>query len=320
MFFSFYFDVFSIDNYTKNLIMLLETSKQWKYPWTTGVINSVIFVTAFNAFSIYIFIKKNIENKEKTVNDFAIAIFMILLSLLLLKAGTNRADTGHLFITLWVPLLMLLSCKKTLNQSKTIFAIAVTVLLFWIDKFGMAIIITLIALTLIYNNNLKILLEKYNKILIALLLIFSLFKILETSDTKSYSWLIGSLKKPPTNEQMATDSIKWVASILESKEVKCIFDLSNNGVINGLTNLPSCSRFTYPVYATQKYEPILIEDLNTTKPSAIVYSSTYWSYAVDGSSMKDRFPKLDNYILETYPYEECNLGYCVRYLNEEKNQ
>ncbi len=95
--------------------------------------------------------------------------------------------------------------------------------------------------------------------------------------------------------------------------MECVFDLSNNGVINGLVRRPSCSRFTYPVYAGPHHESILISDLRDASPRALVYSSTYWSYNIDGRDMRKRFPELDKFILKNYPKEECSHGYCVRY-------
>lgn len=118
---------------------------------------------------------------------------------------------------------------------------------------------------------------------------------------------------PPSNRLSATDGVVWVSDRLQERAVDCVFDLSNNGIINGLTRRPSCSRFTYPVYAGPDHESILISDLRGASPRALVYSSTYWSYRIDGRNMKKRFPELDKFILENYPDEECNHGYCVRY-------
>ena len=42
---------------------------------------------------------------------------------------------------------------------------------------------------------------------------------------------------------------------------KCVFDLSNNGIINGLINLPSCTKYTYLVYADKRHEENIINQL-----------------------------------------------------------
>jgi hypothetical protein len=128
-----------------------------------------------------------------------------------------------------------------------------------------------------------------------------------------YAW-IKSLSSPASNRLSATDGVVWASDRLKESAVDCVFDLSNNGVVNGLVRRPSCSRFTYPVYAGPNHESILISDLHDASPRAIVYSSTYWSYNIDGKNMKNRFPKLDEFILKNYPKEECSYGYCVRYM------
>ena len=91
-----------------------------------------------------------------------------------------------------------------------------------------------------------------------------------------------------------------------------MFDLSNSGTINALLALPSCSRFTYPVYAAAQHEQELIETVEREQPSAIVYSSTFWAFNFDGRSMHDRFPKLTGHLRLQYPVQECSFGYCIR--------
>jgi hypothetical protein len=127
-----------------------------------------------------------------------------------------------------------------------------------------------------------------------------------------YKWLM-SLISPPNNFTVSPDAVRLVSQkIIESKS-KCVFDLSNHGLINGLSNLPSCTRFTYPVYANRKYETEIIQAIQKSSPDAIVYSSTYGSYSIDGKNMRNRFPLLDVYLLEHYKIQECLDGYCIRY-------
>ena len=127
-----------------------------------------------------------------------------------------------------------------------------------------------------------------------------------------YSW-IASLGAPPENIALATAGVRWSAEKLVESKATCVFDLSNNGVINSLAKLPGCTKFTYPVYASKKDETFLISQLEKTMPSAIVYSSDYWSYSIDGRSMAARFPLLDDFLISNYPIQRCEFGYCVRY-------
>ena len=120
------------------------------------------------------------------------------------------------------------------------------------------------------------------------------------------------LSKNPANNEYVEDSMKWVSSEIKNSNSKCVFDLSNNGIINGLINLPSCTKYTYLVYADKRHEENIINQLKINSPEVIVYSTTYWSYSIDGKSMKERFKSLDSYILENYKYEACKYGYCLR--------
>ena len=127
-----------------------------------------------------------------------------------------------------------------------------------------------------------------------------------------FAWL-STLKKPPENTSLATPGVRWASERLKERPTNCIFDLSNNGVINSLAKLPTCTEYIYPVYASPKFESKMIEQLQDTSPPILIYSTTFWSYNIDEKSMAIRFPKLDQYIRASYPNEDCNYGYCVRF-------
>ena len=120
----------------------------------------------------------------------------------------------------------------------------------------------------------------------------------------------------PYNYKLVSDGPRWASQEIMNSSSSCIFDFSNNGVINGLTILPLCSRFSYIVYADQSYEYEIIESLRIKKPKAIVYSSKSASFCIDGKSMIYRFPNLNNFILQKYPKSLSAYGYCVRYLDQ----
>jgi hypothetical protein len=127
-----------------------------------------------------------------------------------------------------------------------------------------------------------------------------------------YNW-VRLVANPLKNSSAVDPSINWVASELNRKHSQCIFDLSNNGLVNAISNLPACTRFSYIIYADKKFEGEIIESLTAKLPPAIVYSSDYWSYSIDGKNMVTRFPNLDLFIKRNYPIESCNYGYCMRY-------
>lgn len=71
-------------------------------------------------------------------------------------------------------------------------------------------------------------------------------------------WL-RALNNPQMQTTLVNRGVRWASVILNENPTHCIFDLSNNGVINSLTKLPTCSKFIYPIYASQKYEAIMIK-------------------------------------------------------------
>ena len=93
-----------------------------------------------------------------------------------------------------------------------------------------------------------------------------------------------------------------------------MFDLSNNGLINGLTGLPACSRFVYPVYASPRFQQEIVDTLKKRRPRAVVYASNYWSFAIDDKTMHQRLPLVAEHLRAAYDDERCGAGYCLRYL------
>ena len=128
-----------------------------------------------------------------------------------------------------------------------------------------------------------------------------------------YNWLVIHITNLPTAENAVTPGVHWSAKIISESGAECVFDLVNTGLINAVANLPACSQFTYPVYAGPQHENRLTADLIRADPPVIVYRSNFWSYAIDGRNMAERFPTLDAEIMKLYPREVCKHDYCLRF-------
>ena len=314
------FNVFSIQNYLNDIFVLMETSGQWSYGWQRGPVVLTVFTIIFNATTISLLIYENLKSKSLIENLHVVLCFGFL-SIFMLKMGINRADLGHVYFSFWIPMLTILYLYEGNIKIKTgvvifigaMFAAAMALSIYF-KSFGLGLILGILIFTVtrLGNNYLNKLKTICLGLLIASCFGLILYSGLKAFSNGEYTW-IKSMSSPASNRLSATDGVVWASDRLQERAVECVFDLSNNGVINGLVKRPSCSRFTYPVYAGPNHESILISDLRDASPSAIVYSSTYWSYSIDDRDMKNRFPKLDEYILKNYPKEECSHGYCVRY-------
>lgn len=318
---------FSLENYWTNIKILIDTSSQWSYGWKADTIILTAFLGFSNVIVSWLLISWNINSKRSIIN-FANSIFFIILSLFLFKIGSNRADIYHILTGLWGPLLggfywyskesrfeITLSQKVGLSMF-CIFAV------FLFKRYGIIPLIPVIPITALIAIGLltttlpagrSLTLTRFISTTLLVPLFAALYSISDGMSEGRYKWM-GYFMSRPSNTELATDGIRWASQELLNSGSRCIFDLSNSGVINGLTNLPSCSRFVYPVYATQRYEEEIIDSLKIKLPNAIVYSSTNASYRIDGKSMPVRFPNLDKFLLREYTNEKCSFGYCVRYL------
>ncbi len=315
-----FFKVFSLHGYLNNVFILMETSGQWSYGWKREPVVLTALAVIFNAASIFLLIRENLKSKLIT-EKLPIVLCFIFLSIFMLKMGINRADLEHIYFSFWIPMLVILSLHERNVAIKigagvfigVIFTAAI-LLLISPRIYGLVLVVGILFFTVARISNEGI--NKSSRIFFKLMIVGCLGSIsymgVKSFSNGQYAW-VKSISSPASNRLSATDGVVWASDRLKERAVECVFDLSNNGVINGLLRRPSCSRFTYPVYAGPNHEAILISDLRDTSPGAIVYSSTYWSYSIDGRDMKNRFPKLDEYILKNYPEEECRYGYCVRY-------
>ena len=314
------FDAFSLSNYLSNVRLLMDTSSQWRYVGQQSALELSTFALALNSVALTLFVLESWRSGsfERRVPQ---VLAFVLLALVLVKIGTNRADILHVYWALWVPMLAALAFYGGTLKVRMAAVILVAVVLIAAigvarsyDDYAMLLVVALLG----YATVSLLRLRHFQIVTAGLMVLIAcgLWSVAASSTNwltgGRYAW-IGRVLHSPANEEVSPPPVVWVAERLREQGVNCVFDLTNSGLINGLVRRPSCSRFTYPVYATTKYEQQLIDDLRAASPRALVYSSGNWSYRIDGKPMNERFQALDRFILTNYPVEACSVGYCVRY-------
>jgi hypothetical protein len=321
--FGFFSPELSLSNYLENVKFLVATSSNWSYGWNEDTVILTALLGLTNILANWLLWSSIV--KSKTIGEHsANALFLSILSLIFFKIGINRADTIHILWGLWSPMLMCIYWFSSKHEEKlgNYLIVALNIALYSILVIG--ITFRLVALAPIFTlgilGMISVLIKDASKLVRNFVAATLLLPIAYTIYLFSYGVAMGDYRwinyyhSLPSNSAMATDGVRWVSQELTNSGSHCVFDLSNNGVINGLTGLPACTRFTYLVYADQRYEDEIIRSVRGRKPKAIVYSSTFWSFSIDRKPMPARFPILNKYLLENYPQEKCSYGYCVRYL------
>ncbi len=320
--------LFSLERYLNNILVLVASSSEWSYGLKIGPVVLTIFTFFVNTSAIIFCAKAYLitARNRYTMPNF---VLLCMLSILMFKvAGINRADLIHIYQSYWVPLLLLISVSSQnisipiLNRHKSLiittlglsFFFALLTPWFGNSRYVSGALIACLIITFV-NASRPDLLQLARNTMLAFLAFpfgYAALTVGYRLYTAEYAW-VSSLRAPPLNKSLVNSGILWSAEKLIEKDAKCIFDMSNNGVINTLAKLPTCTEFIYPVYSSPKYETKMLEQLRASSPPVVIYSSSSWSYNIDGRSMADRFPKLDEYLRFYYPIEECNLGYCVRF-------
>ncbi len=315
---------FSLANYWKNVVFLLDTSSQWSYGLYVHAVRLTILLAAANVLVICIFLF-NVEKKSLSAQGWANYLALLVLSVCLFKMGTNRADAPHVLSAAWGPLLFCLYWRIQNPTAKLHVALKIGFTVFLVlmliasrryrDMGFMLMAVALYFSTFAADFSGRFF--RYVGYATTALLLVPLYTLLNNAylsrSNGAYKW-VKFIGAEPSNTTVTFGDVQWAATELVKSGTQCLFDFSNSGVINGLARLPNCTQVTYPVYANRKYEPQMIEDLKKTRPKAIVYSSTAWHFAIDGKTMPTRFPDLAQYLQSEYTNEQCSPQYCIRYI------
>ena len=306
------FNPTSIFHWFDNVLMLINSSGQWQY---TLSFFPIFFASL--AFILLLFTIFNILQQAKGNSDYIYKthlIFIFLLSIILFKSAVNRADLAHIFLTLtgvFLSTSLILGRESKINytfiNAKLDFiALASFCTVFFVlgvllKNFIFLYSSLMFAFIFIIQHGGKYL--HLNKILAVMSLVF--FVLLSSYQVYRYTSL------SPLNQE-SSNGVHWAAQVLILHNEECIFDLTNSGVINALSNLPTCTKYSYPVYAPYKDEQQMLKQLKESNPNFIVYSSTFWAYTIDGKSMAIRYPKVDGFIKSNYGFSQCKFDYCIK--------
>ena len=312
--------------YVENFLMLLETSSQWSYPpsffgkaWTAAL--SAAF--AASALAAVIALRQRGPDRGR----IALTTALVVASAIYLKIGLGRIDHVHIVMAAWLPLLMMSVSLRWdpvrlpqgwAKRAAALAAILVAALgIYFAARYDYAVHAMVLATFMILLGAFLPPRGRFgvSSGLAALVVVFAVsspavgvYKILRGT----HDWP-PSLDALPANDVAVTEEILWAGQRIRQSGAECVFDLANTGLVNAVAGLPSCSRFTYPVYADRDFEDELIADLRAADPPVIVYRSDYRSYAIDGKPMNERFPALDAEIQRVYPRQDCHSGVCLRY-------
>tara|TARA_B110000208_G_scaffold105277_1_gene130578 strand:- start:1218 stop:2717 length:1500 start_codon:yes stop_codon:yes gene_type:complete len=305
------FNPTSIFHWFDNVLMLASSSSQWHYPLSLSV-----FLFTSLAFIFFLFTVLNTLKQTKIENSYIFKthlIFVFLLSLFLFRSAIDRADISHILLTL-IGVFLIISLILG-RESKIYYP-------FVGARFDF-IVVLFICSVLVVGLKFKNLGIIYSSFLFAF--VFMAEHEGQNRDLKRYIAisslaffalisLFNAYKKynEMSFNKVASSGVTWAAQTLSAHNEKCIFDLTNNGIINALSDLPTCTKYSYPVYAPYKDEYLLLKQLKENMPNFIVYSSSFWSYAIDGKSMAIRYPNVDTFIKANYTFSECKFDYCIK--------
>ena len=294
------FNPTSIFHWFDNVLMLINSSSQWRFGSSFLTILLTSLASIFLLFTIFNILQQAKGNRDYIYKTYLIFIF--LLSIILFKRAINAPDILHILLTL---IGVLLSTSLILGRESKINYTFINAKLDFIALAALFVLgLFFQSLTLLYSSLMFAFIfiiqhdGKYlhlNKILAVMSLVFFVL-------VSSYKVHRNDNLRPLTLHKESLNGVHWAAQVLISHNEECIFDLTNSGIINALSNLPTCTKYSYPVYAPYKDEQQMLKQLKESNPNFIVYSSTFWAYTIYGKSMAIRYPKVDAFIKSNYGF------------------
>jgi len=320
-------DRFQFSYIYMELTRLADTSSYWSVKDGTlgrGMLFGIIGVNLLGAISL-LFLGNLAKNRR---HAYSVWVAGGVLLFGMLKMGTYRPDIAHLPMALWIPFIIVLVTFSNYAS----FSITIQRVHFVLVAF------LLLPVCLVL---LKGLIPNYFLILLFVGIVASLASDLKLTKSSSLNWMqlnglikgfisallvflialsinygnfdyLTHLKRPPLNRDVVPEEISWAANQLESSQSVCTFDFTNAGLISGLVQKPLCISLTYPVYGMPKDESQMLNELRKSNPISVVASYGYWSFSIDGYSMPIRFPKIQQFLEDEYPIENCFKDICVR--------
>ncbi|HET8734061.1 MAG TPA: hypothetical protein VFM45_09855 [Anaeromyxobacteraceae bacterium] len=311
----------SLRAYVGNLEVLVRTSAQWRYPPHVPTAHLVAIATlALGAGALLVVLAARDPRGDRA--RLANAVLLVLLTAAYYRMSTNRADWGHVdqgMAILFVDLTFWFGVRGPEARGRldrwVITFLALLLAVAGIQSGRMHV--DFLALWLVYlagctwGGKAEVLRTLVPPVVAGAAAAAVALVVLEAA-TGGYDWVRVVSSGVPRDEDLAPAGVRFAAGELSRAEVPCVFDMANHGIVNLLVRKPSCSRFSYPVYADRSYEGELIQALRDRAPAAVVYSTTADSYAIDARPMNARFPALDAELRTGWPVVRCGDGYCVR--------
>lgn len=116
---------------------------------------------------------------------------------------------------------------------------------------------------------------------------------------RSYPQLQERLANLPTDQQLAGPETLAVARHM--KDENCLLNWANQGMVAVLLPLPHCTRFPYLIYVHPDQQEELIRQIRLTPPKHVIIDSRDFAVAIDDRPMKERLPRVYEFLVRNYP-------------------
>jgi hypothetical protein len=300
----------------RNVLKIQEGASEWSHNRPVledGLLQLILLIFIASIMAVLIHSYPRLKSRQIDPKTF---IFLILL-IGFLPISINRVDYQHALMIAWPTFMLwvhLFSKSFPMKSIEKLFyagpIIGVGVLAGFSLRGGnhlylIILALLLFALLLIYFSVSKRISDLLSKFLLPFLIIsYSVLSFQPSAST--FNGLIAK-----SDWQRVTPEIRWAATKVKLSNSSCLFDFTNQGLIAGLTLIPNCSQYAYPIYTPRPDDKELRNELIKSSPRTLVLSSNFWSYSIDGLTMPERYPLTSAYLATKYRSTECFKGTCV---------
>jgi hypothetical protein len=312
----------SANHIFQNILFIQNTSHIWRYKESLLQISEARLLIAAILIVFLLLVTK--ARKFIQANDFLFAIIFLLHASGYIVFSLNRADLQHILMSSWwllvFPFMFKLNGLKENFFYLLVIAIQCKLFVGMVRGRPDRIFAMLIVACIIFCLAAYILLFFYRHLKgssfmnVGVNLFFLALSIVNYGQSSLN--LTTAFQGSRSNPSVVSEEIRWAGSVLKEAGAECYFDFTNQGLVAGLLEKPNCTSFNYPAYIDPTMQSRIIQELMSSSPSAILYSSPNWSSSnIDGSPMSSRLPQLDSFLLDYWKVERCYKETCARFIN-----
>ncbi len=309
------FPLFRPDVVVGNIALVVEGNALTHYAWDSGLLRvagflAVPVVLAVVALGVYLWAGR------RSAQAWAQSWLWAVVLAGLVKVALDRIDVIHLVMALWAPIAIgALAGPAVVERVPrwlrvVVAVVGVVVMIQLADGYPPLLAITALAAALLTAPWLARPVGARTAVAVVSLAAVAWYGW-QVASPRAEAWtVLADAARAPTQADAVPEGVAWAAEQLRGQP--CVLDLTSQGVINALVDLPTCTRFGYLPWVPATRQEELRAQVEATDPDVIVWSRGGGQFAIGSQPLDEQLGEFVGWLESEYPVEVCRAETCLR--------